>query len=110
MGIDLTFDERRPTELKGHSPQEMFMAFNTGEQFAVPYAEIRFACPCAVCVDERTGERVLKRDSIPTDIKPLGVNPVGRYAVSIQWSDNHNTGIFHFDRLYHVATVVGKRI
>ena len=59
---------------------------------------LRKNCRCALCVDEITGNRKpvdLKEDAaIPTMIKS-----VGRYALSIQFRDGHNTGIYSFSFL-----------
>ena len=30
-------------------------------------------------------------------LKMLNVEPVGSYAIRIDWSDGHNTGIYSFD-------------
>jgi len=32
-------------------------------------------------------------------VKPLGLQLVGNYAITIQWSDGHSTGIYAFDKL-----------
>jgi DUF971 family protein len=32
-------------------------------------------------------------------LKMLRVEPVGAYAIRIDWSDGHNTGIYTFDHL-----------
>ncbi len=87
-------------------PSEAFkiaLTFDSGEQFQIPYLELRFECPCAMCVDEITGKRTLKKGSIKPDVKPLKIEPVGRYGIHIAWSDGHSTGMYHFDRLYEMA-------
>lgn len=60
---------------------------------------LRVSCPCASCVDEDTGKRVLDPKRIPLDIKVSEVHPVGRYGIGIAFSDSHNTGIYKFDSL-----------
>lgn len=79
------------------------LTFDTGECMTLPYRELRFQCPCASCVDEMSGKRTLKKESIKPDIKPMKVNPVGKYAIHIEWSDGHRTGMYHFDTLYRLA-------
>jgi DUF971 family protein len=32
-------------------------------------------------------------------VHPLKIEPVGRYAIQIDWSDGHSTGIYPFRRL-----------
>lgn len=79
------------------------MGFDTGEEFIVSSLEMRFECPCASCVDEITGRRTLKRETLRPDVRPLKIEPVGRYGIHIDWSDGHRTGMYHFDTLYSIA-------
>ena len=79
------------------------LQFDTGETFQVPYLELRFQCPCASCVDEITGKRTLRRESLKPDMKPMKIEPVGRYGIHIEWSDGHRTGMYHFQTLYEIA-------
>lgn len=89
-----------PVRILGTPSQELQIDWNTGESFKIRYSDLRFLCPCAGCVDEKTGRRTLKRDTIPEDIHPTAVQTVGRYAIQVSWSDGHSTGMYHFDRLY----------
>jgi len=59
-------------------------------------AELRRACPCAQCVNEWTGQRVLKRESVSEELTIKDLNIVGRYALNFRWSDGHETGIYSF--------------
>lgn len=61
-----------------------------------PFFHLRDACPCASCVDEISGEKVLDPKSIPQDIHVTHAEYVGNYALRIDWSDGHNTGIYSF--------------
>ena len=60
---------------------------------------LRARCPCARCVDEMTGRRVLRAEDVPPDIYPTAIHYVGRYALRFVWSDGHDTGIYPFDYL-----------
>jgi DUF971 family protein len=66
--------------------------------------ELRAQCPCAVCVDEMTGERILKREEIDPGVAAVSFARVGRYALQFQWSDGHATGIYAYERLYQEST------
>lgn len=57
---------------------------------------LRRACPCAQCVNEWTGQRVLKPEAISDELSIKNIAVVGRYALNFQWSDGHETGIYSF--------------
>lgn len=91
------------THIAPNDQNQMVVKFSTGESFAIPYLDLRFECPCATCVDEITGKRTLKRETLSPLVRPKSVEPVGNYGIKITWSDNHSTGMYHFDRLYHLG-------
>lgn len=59
-------------------------------------AELRRACPCAQCVNEWTGQRVLKPEAVSNELTIADISIVGRYALNFRWSDGHETGIYSF--------------
>ncbi len=61
--------------------------------------ELRVACPCAMCVDENTGRRLIRQESIRKDVYLLSMDRVGRYGIAFRWSDGHSTGIYTFEYL-----------
>jgi DUF971 family protein len=60
---------------------------------------LRQLCPCAGCVDEMTGLRTLRPESVDESVYPTAIHYVGRYALQFVWSDGHSTGIYTFDYL-----------
>ncbi len=60
---------------------------------------LRLACPCAGCVDEMTGRKILRPDDVDEGVYPLEISYVGRYALRFDWSDGHGTGIYPFEYL-----------
>ena len=70
-----------------------------GAEVTVSAARMRDACPCAGCVEEGTGRKLLDPATIPADIRPLEIAPVGSYAVQFRWSDGHSTGIYSWETL-----------
>ena len=64
-----------------------------------PFKNLRDACPCAACVDELTGRKVLETSSIPEDIHITRAEYVGNYAIRPDWSDGHTSGIYSFQFL-----------
>ena len=47
---------------------------------------------------------MITSDMIPANIKVLGIRPVGRYGIAINFSDGHNTGIYKFKTLKEMDT------
>ena len=70
-----------------------------GPEATVPAVRLRDLCPCAGCVEEGTGRKILDPATIPESIRPLEIHAVGNYAVQIQWSDGHSTGIYTWQTL-----------
>ena len=66
------------------------------EFYEVSHFKLRINCGCALCKDEMTGETKLQAKSIPDNVKPLGVYPLGNYALSVNWSDGHTSGIYPY--------------
>jgi ATP-binding protein involved in chromosome partitioning len=64
-----------------------------------PARDLRLACPCAECVEEMSGRPLLDPNAVPVDVVPLRISLVGAYAVRIDWSDGHSTGIYTYDYL-----------
>ena len=57
---------------------------------------LRRACPCARCVNEWTGQRVLAPEAVSDELLIGDISIVGRYALNFRWSDGHETGIYSF--------------
>ncbi len=62
--------------------------------------QLRRACPCAGCINEWTGEKMLRDEQVNEDLAFKHISIVGRYALNFHFSDGHDTGIFSFDFLY----------
>ena len=75
------------------------LAWNGGRKYLLPFRFLRGHCPCASCVDEITGKRILELSTIPDDIHLIKMSFSGNYALKISWSDGHNTGLFTWDHL-----------
>ena len=97
--VDVT--ERRgpaiePREIKqeGDTGLRITWADNHVSNFTA--SALRRACPCAQCVNEWTGQRVLQPESVSEELIINDLSLVGRYAINFRWSDGHDTGIYSF--------------
>lgn len=68
-----------------------------------PSRRLRLSCQCAACREEMTGRPLLDPSTVPQDVRPLSVSLVGSYAVRIQWSDGHGTGIYTYEYLLTIC-------
>jgi DUF971 family protein len=73
------------------------LAWPDGGATRFPYRWLRGHCPCAVCVSENTGVRMVGVSDVPEDVHPSAVSFVGNYAIKIQWSDGHDTGLYSWE-------------
>jgi DUF971 family protein len=73
---------------------------------------LRDACPCASCTGAHGTEPHKTNYSAPSSdpfpmyqpkLKMLNAEPVGAYAMRIDWSDGHSTGIYSFDYLRRIC-------
>lgn len=61
--------------------------------------QLRRKCPCATCIDEWTREQRLKPSDVADTVRPVRIDSVGSYALKIEFSDGHSTGIYTFPML-----------
>ena len=91
-----------PSADQGH---KLAIYWSDGQKYTYDARSLRFACPCAVCVDEFSGERRITIDSVPADIALEKALPVGRYGVNLVWNDKHSTGIYTYRYLRELDSV-----
>ena len=90
---------QQPAEIGRANVHDVKITWSDRHESVYPARMLRLRCPCAGCVDEVTGAVRVPDASIPQDVHPMTIHPVGRYAMAIRWSDGHDTGIYAFDRL-----------
>lgn len=73
-----------------------YLSWPDGKQSKVSNRDLRLSCRCALCVNEMTGEQILKEQNIRPDIAPKSITPLGNYAVGIDWNDGHSSGIYPY--------------
>lgn len=88
-----------PAEIAQAGPRALAITWADGARHVYDVRALRLACGCARCVDEWSGEERLDASAVPEDVHPLRIEGVGRYAIQIEWSDGHASGIYPFKRL-----------
>ncbi len=113
-GFVAQLEERRRTESGGEPAQvelgpsgDLRIRWSDGREEAVTSFRLRAECGCANCVDENTGKRTLDSSEIDPAVAILSIAPVGRYAITAQFSDGHGTGIYPFKRLKELCEKYG---
>jgi len=89
----------RPVRIEPFPNGEIGVVWDDGHESYWSARALRCACRCAACVDEATGVKTLRDETVPDWVRPRAIEPVGRYGIVISWSDGHATGIYAFDRL-----------
>lgn len=76
----------------------LYIEWKDGKECKYNLLQLRRYCPCAQC---RGGHEINSvRTSLNIDkIELVNWKKVGRYAISLVWSDGHSTGIYTFDDL-----------
>ena len=91
-----------PTEIKLHQQsKKLEVAFNDGSRFELPCEYLRVFSPSAEVRGHGPGQEVLQVGKINVEIK--NIEPVGHYAVVLEFSDGHNSGIYSWDYLYDLG-------
>lgn len=92
-----------PIQIVEESDSEVSIKWSDDTESRFTAAQLRRACPCAGCINEWTGEKMLDPEKISDDLTIKNIGLVGRYALNFQFSDDHETGIFSFKYLREVA-------
>jgi DUF971 family protein len=108
--MPLPIDSRKkPSQVKVHvtTGEGVDVVWSDSHQSRYTFPYLRQHCPCATCNDERQKEADEKAKHGPGSILPMykprvtarKASAVGNYAIQIEFSDSHSTGIYSFDAL-----------
>lgn len=92
-----------PVKIENLKGEGIRFTWSDQHQALYPYVYLRERCRCASCIHEWSGEKLILPGSIPENIAPTQIEAVGHYAISIHWSDGHDTGIYPFDLLKEIC-------
>ncbi len=94
----------QPTQLEMTPSGRLRIVWSDGQIREYAVRELRDKCPCATCREKRSAPPPATSLPIltPQEAAPLRItamDPVGRYAYGIHFSDGHETGIFTLESL-----------
>jgi DUF971 family protein len=92
----------RPTEIKLHQKSRVLeIAFDDGGQHRLSCEFLRVYSPSAEVRGHGVGQEVLQIGKENVNIAKI--EPVGTYAVRLCFNDGHDTGLYSWEWLHHLA-------
>ena len=94
-----------PTKISTGEPGELLIQWNDGHAGRHALRTLRKYCPCSACKQamEQGEEQTLLPILTPGQNELASVEPIGNYALQMQWKDGHKTGIYTFDYLRQIC-------
>jgi DUF971 family protein len=96
-------DTAYPVEIQRNDQGTLRILWEGGHESRYAYTDLRQACPCATCREVRAQQQRNPFQVITTvtthEVEPVHLSTVGNYALNIEWSDGHRTGIYPWDML-----------
>lgn len=101
-------DASAPTKLSLKRDSALTLTWPDGQVVVYPLDYLRAKCPCASCKTLRESQAKSRLTVLPAGFSsgPVSVKDaqmVGNYAIRIDWSDNHGSGIYSFTYLREIA-------
>jgi DUF971 family protein len=103
----------QPTAIERDGPFGLTILWSDGNRRRYSAERLRGACPCATCREKRAAEAPTRPGNSrqlpvlgPKETEPMrviGMQPVGHYAYQINFSDQHNSGLFTFEHLLQLG-------
>ena len=92
----------QPTEITLHQQsRELEIAFGDGARYRLSYEFLRVHSPSAEVRGHGPKQEILQTGK--QDVKVLGVEPIGSYAMKIVFSDGHDSGLYTWEYLRHLG-------
>ena len=96
----------RPTDWEIDAPKKVFrVTWDDGKISEYDWEPMRRACPCAYCHGEGSYAGNVNAATVFSEAESTlkTIYPVGRYGVTPEWADGHDTGIYTFKNLRAAA-------
>ena len=93
----------KPVDMRNVGDEEFLILWQDGTRSLYSNVFLQLNCRCASCVNEISGERMVKPSDIDPHVRIGGVEPVGNYGVKFKYSSGCRTGIYSFEYLYSLS-------
>ena len=96
----LSKETPHPTEIKLHQKSRILdITFSDGKAFQFSCEFLRVHSPSAEVSGHGPGQEVLQTGKKMVSIQKI--EPIGNYAIQLNFTDGHNTGLYSWDLLYN---------
>jgi DUF971 family protein len=99
-----------PLRLNLRKDQQLEIEWQDGLRSIYPIALLRTMCPCALCRQVREDDGSRKKTSLTIlpgnyarPVVVVDAELVGNYALRLEWSDDHASGIYSFQYLREIS-------
>ena len=97
-----------PTKIDLKKTEKLTIEFADGKVATFSLTKLRTSCPCASCRVMREQQASKPRrlnvlGEFAGDLTVVSAELVGNYAIRLDWSDDHGSGIYSFDYLRMLA-------
>lgn len=85
-----------PLEIIGLLRSQIVFKWADGHETTISARDLRLRCRCAQCIEESTGRPLLNAESVSPRIRAKGIELVGQYGISIEWTEASCANIYSF--------------
>jgi DUF971 family protein len=105
----MTTPQTTPAKLDLKRDEKLEILWQDGQRSIYSLSLLRSMCPCAMCKGIRSehGQPKPRLNILPGNysqpLKILRAELVGNYAMRVDWSDDHGSGIYSFEYLRSIS-------
>ncbi len=95
-------DRVTPVRLDLKKDEKLTIEWKDGTVSVYPIGQLRAMCPCAMCKGDREQKQQRPRSltilpgNYAAPLSAMSAELVGNYALRLEWSDQHASGIYSF--------------
>ena len=102
-----TSDSKKSFEAVGKVSDHFFEVSKDKTIYRFRFSDVQRNCPCARCVDEITGHRIVEEESINENVSVQGIRSIGNYALKFSFNRGCSQGIYTWECLRKIDSENG---